>query len=779
MLDPGSLIGFSILSPFAAAAGALLLGRMLALGSGWLVVAGAVSSTACLAALALSPSVGGVSVPWIPSLGVAIALRADGFGLFFALLVSAMGVLVALYSLAYLGAADADRARRYYASLGVFMGSMIGIALADDLILLFVFWEMTSISSFLLIGHRFEEDDTKRGAAMALQVTALGGLVMSVGFLLIGQVTGTFSLSALASDPAHARALLASPLGACALLCVLCGACTKSAQVPFHFWLPQAMVAPTPISAYLHAATMVKAGVFLVGRMVPLFADSPLWFPLLAGIGGVSMVLGAYQATRETDLKAILARTTGSTLGMLFMLYGIGNASQDALGMLNHALYKGALFLVAGIVDHHAHTRDIRKLGGLRHALPVPFAVAALAAASMAGLPPLLGFVAKESLFEGLMHAPLLAAHPVARVLVLLATLVTGALLVATAWRFVAEVFLGSPRDAAKHSGSGAGALSIAPLVLAAGALGLGLATPSGLTARIGELGSSRPEPLHLALVPHLGWPLAASVAALLLGVLAYRGREALAAWGRRLAVLPPAARVWQSALDAVMALGDAYSRRWENGSLRWYLAATSLCVPLLVGYALARLGLSYRAIGVTLQDLSPYGALFCGLIVLAAIAATRATTRLAAAIASSAVGFLVAMVYVVYRSPDILLTQILIETVSTIFMLLLLVHLPRFPRRDLGRGAQLLNAGIAASVGLTVSVLLLLAMTPGLRETDNLATRPGGLLSLALAEGGGTNAVNVIIVDIRALDTNGEIMVLVAVGLCIFGLLRTRRRAA
>jgi multisubunit Na+/H+ antiporter MnhB subunit len=314
---------------------------------------------------------------------------------------------------------------------------------------------------------------------------------------------------------------------------------------------------------------------------------------------------------------------------------------------------------------------------------------------------------------------------------------------------------------------------------LAAGALGLGLVTPSGVTARLATLASSvRDAHLDLALVPHLGVPLAVSAAAIVLGVLAYGGRARLARWGGR-GLLPPAATVWRSSLDGIMALGEAYSRRWENGSLRWYLAATMLALPLVVWWACARLGVSYRAIGVGLQDLSLYGALYCGLLVLAAAAAVRAGTRLAAAIASSAVGFLVAMVYVVYRSPDILLTQILIETVSTIFILLLLVHLPRFPANDLGRGARLLNAGIAASVGLAVTVLLLLATTPGLRETDNLATRPGGLLSLALAEGGGANAVNVIIVDIRALDTSGEVTVLVVVGLCVYGLLRARRRTA
>jgi NADH:ubiquinone oxidoreductase subunit 5 (subunit L)/multisubunit Na+/H+ antiporter MnhA subunit len=492
------------------------------------------------------------------------------------------------------------------------------------------------------------------------------------------------------------------------------------------------------------------------------------------------MLLGAYQAMREHDLKAILAKTTGSTLGMLMLLYGVGATSQDALQILNHALYKGALFLVAGIVEHHAHTRDLRRLGGLRGALPLPFVAAVLAGASMAGVvPPLLGFVAKESFFEALLHAPALQANPLARWAILGASLSTSAFLIVTALRFVGGVFLGTaPAEAARHPAR-IGSLWVAPLVLAAAALALGLATPSGVTAALAAAASSRPGAhVALALVPAAG-PTLAALVLLALGIAAYAWRARIVATVERVAVLPPAERVWRLTLDGVVRVAEAYSTRWENGSLRWYLAATVLTLPLLVAYAFWRLGLSYRDVGVGAGELSLLGSLFCALVVATATTAVRARTRLAAAIASSATGFLVAMLYVVYRSPDILLTQILIETVGTMFILLLLVHLPQFPRHDLGGAARLVNGGIAAAVGLSVTVLLLLAMTPGIRETDNVATRPGGLLSLSLAEGGGANAVNVIIVDIRALDTSGEITVLVVVGLCVYGLLRARRRTA
>jgi NADH:ubiquinone oxidoreductase subunit 5 (subunit L)/multisubunit Na+/H+ antiporter MnhA subunit len=601
---------------------------------------------------------------------------------------------------------------------------------------------------------------------------------MSVGFLLIGQVAGTFSLSLLASDPARIERLLTSPLGTWALVLVLCGAFTKSAQVPFHFWLPRAMVAPTPISAYLHAATMVKAGVFLAGRMLPIFGASPLWLPVLVTVGGATMLLGAYQAIRETDLKAILARTTASTLGLLFVLYGIAAAEQDALQMLNHALYKGALFLVAGIVDHYAHTRALGRLGGLRRELPIVFAACLLAALSMAGVSPLLGFPAKESVYSAILHGEGLAPYPVARALVLLATVTASALIVATAYRLTAGIFLG-PRSARAARGHAPPVLLwFSPALLAGLCLGIGALVGNPSIGRaLAALSSASSAGLELSVLPHLDGALLASLATWALAVVLYRMRERIAGVGDRFAGVS-AYGVWQGLLAAVVRVGEVFSRRWENGSLRWYLAGTALALPALMAYAFSALDLSSRAIQVDVGEVPWYGLLYCALLMVAALITVSARTRLAAAIASSAVGFLVAMLYVVYRSPDIVLTQILIETVSTIFVLLVLVHLPQFPARDLTPGARLLHGGIAVSVGGTIALLLLLVMTPGLRETDNIATEPGGLLSLALAQGGGANAVNVIIVDIRALDTNGEITVLVAVCLCIYALLRSRRKS-
>jgi NADH:ubiquinone oxidoreductase subunit 5 (subunit L)/multisubunit Na+/H+ antiporter MnhA subunit len=541
------------------------------------------------------------------------------------------------------------------------------------------------------------------------------------------------------------------------------------------------MVAPTPVSTYLHAATMVKAGVFLLGRIHPFFAASPLWAPILVTVGGVSMTLGALQALREVDMKAILARTTASALGAITFGYGIGAMHEDSLPILNHALYKGALFLVAGMVEHHAHTRRLDQLGGLGRELPVAFVACALAALSMAGFPPLFGWVAKDAAYAALFASPYLAAHPLLRLLALAASLATSAALVAVAGKLVIGPFLrpAPPASHAAHDAAPPVPLWPAPLLLALCALGLGLGSaghaPAALVARTASAPGGH---VHVDLLPAAGPALWASLAALALGVVTYLRRETVERALGRLAVLPRADAAWDRALDAITRGAEAYSKRWQNGSLRWYLAATVLALPAACWWA-GRAGASgYGGIVVNLAELPWYGFVFCMLLVVATLTAVTARTRLGAAIATTTIGFLVSMLFVVYRSPDILLTQLLIETVSTIFVLLVLVFLPPFRRQDLTAPARFVHVAVAALFGITITLLLLMAMTPGLREPDNIATRPGGLLSLALAEGGGQNAVNVIIVDIRALDTTGEITVLVTVCLCVYGLLRTRRPA-
>jgi NADH:ubiquinone oxidoreductase subunit 5 (subunit L)/multisubunit Na+/H+ antiporter MnhA subunit len=786
-MDPrAALLLLVVFAPLVSALAILAFARRVGRAGAWgLAVAASISF---LAALELARDASGGSpvrfaVEWMPALGVSLALRGDGFGLFFALVVAGIGLLVSVYSFGYVEGLPPERIGRYYAALGAFMGSMLGIVLSDDLVLLAVFWEGTSIASFLLIGFWYEEEKARHGANVALQVTALGGLAMLAGFILIGQASGTYSISALLENPALRERVAASPLFPAAFLLVFVGIATKSAQVPFHFWLPAAMVAPTPVSTYLHAATMVKAGVFLAGRLQSLLGASPLWAPCLGLFGLATFLVGAVQAFQETDLKGILARTTVSALGAMIFLYGIGSTAQDSLQILSHAAYKGALFLGAGIVEHAAGTRELGRLGGLRRRLPVTFVLFTAAAASMAGLPPSLGFVAKETLYGALLEAPGLPES--ARWAAIAAAVAGNAFLFATAWKLVAGIFLGSsrapvgeeePTEPAGTHDEGA-VLWVPAAVLAGAAIGLGiLALRPELGGWLGSVSSVPDGGLRLSLVPEHPGPAVLSVLTILLGLaLPVAWVKVCRAGVARTAVFS-AEWVWNSLLDSVVAAAEAFACRWQNGHLRWYFSGTLLFAAALPWFSLEFVGPSVRDIQVDLENVTLYGVALCGLTAIATLAVVRARTRLAAALALTSVGFLVATIFVVYRSPDIVLTQILIETVSTIFVLLVLYFLPPFPRGGLAPGETAWNGLVATAVGTAVFAALALATSPTLRAAERIAT---DYLSRSLPEAGGRNVVNVIIVDFRAMDTIGEITVLVVVGLCIYGILRARRRTA
>ncbi len=760
--------------PFAVAALALWIGRLAGQRTGILMVlAAAASFLGCLQLNALGTTTIFVR-EWMPLIHVNLGLRGDPFGLFFALLISGIGTLVGSYSLSYIPKLAPARIGQYYAALLAFMGAMLGVALADDLILLFIFWEITSLTSFLLIGFWYEEDKARKGAMTALLITALGGLTMMIGFLVVGLTTGTFSLQALLASADLKARLTASPLFVPALFLILIGAMTKSAQWPFHFWLPGAMVAPTPVSAYLHAATMVKAGIFLLGRLLPLFGAAPAWAGILVPIGLATFLLGAVQALLDTDLKGMLAKTTVATLGLITMLYGLGAASQDALQMFSHATYKGALFLVVGIVEHATHTRDIRQLGGLGARMPFTFALCALGALSMAGVPPFFGFLAKEALC-----ADLLAGTPLASWLpgwvVLALAVVANAFLFAVSCRLVIGIFLGRPSEKTAHAHEAGLGLTLPPAILAGLALALGLFAP--ITGEWVSHFSSAPQAqVHLSLMPSHLEPVLLTVITIMLGVGIYLGRGALARWREQTQGVPTMQFLWDRLMEAVTAGAVGFSVRWQSGSLRWYLGGCLVFTVGLCGAALWRAGLSVLQVPISLQEMTWYGFTLCAMLGITAILVAQSTTRIGAAIALTSNGFLTALLYVVYRSPDILLTQILIETVSTIFLLLILFYMPTFKREGLAPMRRFVDLAISVAVGFSMFSFIMLGTSPQFREVKNLAA---AYLTRTMAEAGGANAVNVIIVDFRAMDTNGEITVLVLVGLLVYGLLRARRKAA
>ncbi len=770
ILRPESLLALVVAIPFVLAAAALLIGSGAGGRAGWLMVAAAAASF--LGCITLVPAAWeGASVvlaaQWMPAIGVTFALRADAFGLMFALLISGIGTLIGVYSMSYMPAVCAPaRLVRYYAALLAFMGAMLGVALADDLILLFVFWEITSLTSFLLIGFWDEHEEARNGAMTALQITALGGMVMMAGIVLVGITCGTFSLRALAQDPAVRDTLAASPAFAPALLLLLAGALTKSAQWPFHFWLPGAMVAPTPISTYLHAATMVQAGVFLMGRLLPIFSASPLWFAILVPLGLGTFLTGAIGALRVSDLKAMLARTTVASLGLFTFGYGVGANAQDALQILSHAAYKGALFLVAGIIEHATHTRDLRRLGGLRARMPITFAICVVAASAMAGIWPSLGFHAKELTYHGLLQ--LYAVEPLLRWTMLALVVAGNACLVAVALTLVVKPFFGPLGAEAAHAHEAGPGLWLPPAVLAAATLAFG-AMPE-VTGRMVSAFSSRPgAAVHLS--------LAASGPELLLTLLTTTAGVGLFLLRKAIAAPAPSRltmqRLWDGAIEATTRAATAFSGRWQNGSVHWYFSGTLVFTVGLAAYALAHHGISPRMVSIDLHELQWYGASLCMMLAVSAVMVVRFNTRVAAAIALTTNGFLTALLFVVYRSPDILLTQILIETVSTIFILLIFYFMPAFKPEKTPAIRRTANLTISVAVGAAMFAFVMLSTSPQFRETNNLGLE---YLSRSLADAGGANAVNVIIVDFRAIDTNGEITVLMMVALVVFGLLRARR---
>jgi multicomponent Na+:H+ antiporter subunit A len=696
---------------------------------------------------------------WLPQAGIDFALRADGLGLLFALLISGIGALVILYAGSYMqGQPGAGRLSAY---LLLFMASMLGVALADDWITLFVAWELTSISSYFLIGHNHEEPRSRRNALQALLVTGAGGLALLAGLILLNMTTSAATLGDVVAAGPHAFAAnaYATPI----LLLLLAGAFTKSAQFPFHFWLPNAMVAPTPVSAYLHSATMVKAGVFLIARIHPMASEHHLWVPLVATTGAATMLLGAMQAMRQKDLKLILAYTTVSALGGMTLLLGLGTVAglAAALGfLLAHALYKGALFLIAGAVDHSTGTRDVTGLGGLHKAMPYSAGAALAAGLAFAGLPPLLGFIAKEEAFNAILaagpHAPWLMG----------AFIVSLVLLVAAAGQAALRPFWGrlqSPQP--PHEAPWP--MLVGPTLLAGVGLFLGLFP--GIVGPL--LGRASGYEVQLALWHGWGEALLASIVTLTLGLALYLGVPHIRArWDRALKPLDRTGpeRAFDGGLDGLMGFAKVQARWIQHGRLRGYVATTLLATTLAAGSTLILLG------GVTLgtgwTDIRPHEALIFLTLVAAAATTPFLTSRAGSIALLGVVGYSVAVLFVLFGAPDLAMTQFLFETLSVLLFVLVLRHLPnlkpRSPKRTRWR-----DASIAVLVGALMTLLTL--ATTGLSR-DSISSF-FAQNSYPLAHG--RNVVNVILVDFRSLDTLGEITVLAVAGLGVAALLNLRPR--
>lgn len=732
------------------------------------LVTGAVTLSALALLLVDAPIVfgGGIvrsSVPWVPQLGLDLAFFIDGYGFFFAFLILFIGLLIIAYARFYLH--RDDPMGRFYAYLLLFQGAMLGIVLAENILVLLVFWELTSLSSFLLIGYWRHLPEGRQGARMALVVTGGGGLSLIGGMLLLGEAAGSYQLTEIL---ARGDLVRASPLYVPALLLILGGAFTKSAQFPFHFWLPHAMAAPTPVSAYLHSATMVKAGIFLLGRFWPVLSGTELWFLLVTGAGLVTMVVAAWIALFKDDLKALLAFSTVSHLGLVTMLFGMGTpiaALAAVFHILNHATFKASLFLTAGIVDHEAHTRDARRLGGLLWLMPITGTLAAIAAASMAGVPLLNGFLSKEMMLEAAAHTPY-AGLP--WLVPLLATL-GAAFSVAYAARYLFHVFLGPVRDDYPHHPHDPPAgmwLPTAVLVLPVVVIGLapGLAEPMVDVAAGAVTGGRLPD-YHLAIWHGVTPALFMSAAAFAIG-LALLAAFAPASALRLRFPRPEAKAIFDRLIDTGAATAQAAVAAIDNGSLQRGLVAVIL-VTLVVGVTAFLGGSHGPGARAVLTPSIAASTIWVLTVTMCAAVMIWHRHRLLVLILTSVVGLAVSLTFVHFSAPDLALTQLSVEVVTTVLMLLALNYLPRKTAPEPSTLRRWRDLAIAGAGGLGAGAVLLAVLT---RDVPN--TIAAWHLAESKPGGGGTNVVNVILVDFRGYDTFGEIIVLGIAALAIFALL-------
>ena len=758
----------AVLLPFVMAALCAGLARPLGRRTGYLAALAFVP--ALLLALPLAgPGVEPGGTPlgqvtrWVPELGLNLAFRGDGFSLLFAVLIGVIGTLAALYSVAYLS--PRERFGRFYPYLLLFGGSMLGLVLSDNLIALFGFWEMTSVTSFLLIGLWHTRSEARDGAVKAFLVSALGGLGLLAAVALISAAGGSTLLSEL--DLAAVRA---SPLFVPALLLTLLAAFTKSAQLPFHLWLPTAMEAPTPVSAFLHSATMVKAGVVLVAKFGLIFGSSALWAGIIVPLGLATLFWGSWRALKQTDLKALLAYSTVSQLGLLMALYGLADAEgrfAATAHLLNHAAFKAALFFVVGIVDHETGTREVFRLSGLRRRLPLTFVVAGLAALSMAGLPPLGGFISKELFYEAMLHAgPAFIAVAV----------LGSALTLAYSARLV-SIFFGPYRAARDDGGrplktdiheAGPGLL-LPPALLAAGALLFGVWPQSAewLTRRVGAALDFAAYGGHLYLWHGVTPALIATLLTWALGAALVWQSARVYALQLRLELPVSSNGAYRALLRGLGTFASALITRTQGLALPDQLRITLGAAGIMGGYAVWRAPQVFQPFGTLPPSVLPIAVL----LVAGAVGVLLSRNRLTAVILTGLTGFGSAAAFLAMRAPDLALTQLLIEAVTVILFLLVFRYLPGIrdlPRRRSRYTVDVVLAG-AAGVGATLLILASLRfLSPPISPY---------YLDNAYKGGGGKNVVNVILVDFRGFDTLGEIVVVAVVALAVGSLVRLGRR--
>ncbi|HEY5601478.1 MAG TPA: monovalent cation/H+ antiporter subunit A [Gammaproteobacteria bacterium] len=758
-----------IISVFAGSVVVAWVSRFGRLHAVW--TAGAITVLAMLQLAPLIPAVFAgdtiiLRLAWIPALNLNVAFRLDGLGLLFALLILGIGLLIILYARYYLS--EQDSMGRFYCYLLLFMGSMLGIVLSENIIQLLIFWELTSLSSFLLISYWQDRSEARNGARMALAITGAGGLALLGGFILLGEITGSYELSTILHAGDQIRA---HPLYTPMLVLVLLGAFTKSAQFPFHFWLPNAMAAPTPVSAYLHSATMVKAGVFLLARLFPALSGTPEWAWMVGGTGLATLIVGAVFALFKHDLKGLLAYSTISHLGLITLLFGIGTPLAAVAGVfhiINHAIFKASLFMAAGIIDHETGSRDMRRINGLWKYMPHTAVLAMVAASAMAGVPLLNGFLSKEMFFAEAVSA---TTHLRLGWLLPAAVTLAGVFAVAYSLRFIHDVFFnGEPVDLPKspHEPPRWMKVPVEMLVALCLLVGIlpGLTVEPVLKVAVAGVLQSAPPAFDLAIWHGFSVALVMSVTALVAGSLLYTARLPLFRMHDRIERYIQARLLFNWLQQRLFTLAVRITSALDKGSLQRMLA-------LFIGSALV-LGVSGFVSGggpltgqrelMPVDGISLLGALGLAGGALATVILHR--QRFTALIVIGAVGLVVALVFVKFSGPDLALTQLSVEVVTIILLLLALYFLPQQQAAEssrLRRARDVLLALLAGSGTAALSWAVLTRPYESIAEFFIANSVPGG---------GGSNVVNVILVDFRGYDTLGEITVLALAALGIFAML-------
>ncbi|AXI31784.1 Na+/H+ antiporter subunit A [Priestia megaterium] len=734
------------------------------------------------------------SMKWIPSLGINFDAYVDGLGLLFSLLITGIGTLVILYSIYYLSKTK-EALHSFYVYLLLFMGSMLGVVLSDNLMSLYSFWELTSLSSFLLIGYWYKREKSQYGALKSMLITVFGGLSLLAGIVLLYVMTGTFSIREIISN---VDVVTSSHLFIPALVLILLGAFTKSAQFPFHIWLPDAMEAPTPVSAYLHSATMVKAGIYLLARLSPIFAISATWFFVISITGLITLFWGSFSAVKQQDLKGILAFSTISQLGMIMSLIGVGSAAihYDFLDdniylvaltaavfhLINHATFKGSLFMVVGIVDHETGTRDIRKLGGLMSFMPVTFTIAIIGGFAMAGLPPFNGFLSKEMFFTGMVNVTKMDMYSMQT---------WGILLPIIAWVgsiftfvysmiLVFKTFTGKyqPEKLEKKPHEAPVGMLISPVILASLVVIFGFA-PNLLESTLIEptmasiapslLAEGKEYQVHIKFWHGFTPELFMTLGVITFGILLFM---TLQKWSKIYTRFPSSLTLNNGYNYGIKGMEKGSTRimkTFMTGFIRDYLLIIFTFIGILILITL----FSQNAFAIDLKDtasIGVYEAILAVVMVAATITTLLAKSRLTAIISLGVVGYTLSLFFVLFRAPDLALTQLVIETVSVSLFLLCFYYLPEFRKRKVRVKFQLPNLLVALLVGTTVTLLGISANSTKLFESISHY-----FIENSYEKAGGENMVNVILVDFRGFDTLFEITVLCIAALAIYGMIRLR----